>query len=293
MSDHLEFSAAGASFIAVPDGQLYYEARGAGTPVVFLHAGVTDCRMWDDAMGLLAPSSRVVRYDQRGWGRSSSPTATYTDHADLATLMSTLALSSATLVGVSGGGAIALDLAQVHPELVDALVVISSGLNGFTGSESLRPKMEPIAAAIARGDFGAAAEARVRVWTDGPYRTPDRVDPSVRRHVAQMHVDAFQRFEEEQARGLPDTDALHRFPDPPTSERLDAITAPTLIIVGDRDEPEILTIARQLYQGIAGAQLMELSEVGHMLVLERPAQVIKGIADFVAVHVRADPPRRT
>jgi 3-oxoadipate enol-lactonase len=276
----------GAHFITVPDGQLYCEVQGAGRPIVLLHAGVTDCRMWDDALGRLAPAFRVVRYDQRGSGQSSPPTTPYADHEDLAALLRAIGLKSATLVGVSGGGAIALDLAQVYPELVDALVVISSGLSGYSWSETLRPKMAPIGEAATRGDFAAAAEARVRVWTDGPSRTPNQVDPGVRRQLARMHLDAFRRSEQEQARGLPDPDALQQFPDPPTIERLAAITAPTLIMVGGQDEPDIRAIAHRLYSGIAGAHLREFPELGHMLVLERPALVLAEVQEFIATHQR-------
>src|SRR5262245_34559563 len=85
VNDDVDVSRAEDSgLITATDGRLYFDAQGAGRPIALLHAGVTDCRMWEDALMQLAPAFRVIRYDQRGGGRSSATTAAYADYEDLA-----------------------------------------------------------------------------------------------------------------------------------------------------------------------------------------------------------------
>jgi pimeloyl-ACP methyl ester carboxylesterase len=61
------------SFVSVPGGRLWAEQAGQGPAVLFAHAGIADRRMWDDQMTALADRYHVIRYDQRGFGRSDPP----------------------------------------------------------------------------------------------------------------------------------------------------------------------------------------------------------------------------
>ena len=102
--------------VAVAGGALYYEAAGKGAPVILLHGGNLDRRMWDEQFGELSQHYRVIRYDARGYGRSSAADQAFSAHEDLAGLMRGLNLVRASLVGLSLGGRIAIDFALAHPD---------------------------------------------------------------------------------------------------------------------------------------------------------------------------------
>src|SRR5262245_53570050 len=110
---------------------LYYEIKGRGAPVVFVHGGQMDRRMWDDQFDVFAKKNRVIRYDIRGFGKSDTPTKAYSDASDLHALLQHLRVKKATLIGLSLGAAVAVDFALLHGEIVDALVLVCPGLGGF------------------------------------------------------------------------------------------------------------------------------------------------------------------
>src|SRR5687767_3862126 len=84
---------------------LYYEVAGAGPPLIMLHGHLLDSGQWDDQFAAFAQRYRVIRYDARGFGRSSQPPAPFAHYEDLRGLMDALAVEHAYLMGCSGGGA--------------------------------------------------------------------------------------------------------------------------------------------------------------------------------------------
>ena len=117
--------------VAVENGSIYVESNGSGTPIVLIHAGYLDCRMWDNQFEMLSKNNMVIRYDVRGYGRSSELNGTYSDAKDLKNILDNLELKKAILIGVSNGGRIALDFAVGYPELVHALVLMDPGVSGY------------------------------------------------------------------------------------------------------------------------------------------------------------------
>ena len=113
-----------------------------------------------------------MRYDLRGFGRSPLGPGRYSNAGDLVELLEQLELRSASLVGVSLGGQVALELAVARPDLVDALVLVGAGLPGHSWSPEVRVYQAEEEAALERGDIDAGVEANVRMWVDGPRRQP-------------------------------------------------------------------------------------------------------------------------
>ena len=128
-------SAVDTGRVNVPGGSLFFEAAGAGSPVILLHGGNLDRRMWDAEFAGLQSRHRVIRYDARGYGRSGPADTAFRAHDDLLALMDALGLSRATLVGLSLGGRIAIDFALAHPERVDRLVLAAPGISGGKWAE--------------------------------------------------------------------------------------------------------------------------------------------------------------
>jgi len=235
-------------------------------PVVLIHAAVCDRRMWD---GLPAPAGRrVVRMDLRGFGDSTSrPNGPFSHHLDVAGLIDELGIQAAHLVGVSMGAGIAAEVAMARPELARSLLLVAPGgpLRAGPPSPQLEAFWEAEEAALESGDIGAAVEANLRTWMDGPSRLPSDVDPELRARVSAMQRRAF-----EVTAGWADVE--ERLLDPRASGRLADIVTPTLVLVGDGDLADVRDTARTIAEGVARARLVEWPAVAHLPPMERPAE---------------------
>ena len=109
--------------IKVPDATIAYEVQGSGTPLVFVHGYAQNMTIWDDQLAVFAPRYQVVRYDVRGFGRSTGNIDQTTAAADLAMLLDSLGIRRAAIVGLSMGSQIALNFAVNYPDRVNALVL--------------------------------------------------------------------------------------------------------------------------------------------------------------------------
>jgi 3-oxoadipate enol-lactonase len=255
-------------YAAVNGTRLYYEVAGAGHPLVLLHGFSLDTRMWDDQFAAFAQRYRVVRYDARGFGQSAPPVegVSYTHRDDLRALLSHLGITSAHVLGLSMGGAIAVTFALAYPEATTALVLVASVLFGM-------PMTSPFSAASAAREGGVAA-ARAE-WLNSPLFAP-----------AQEHPDIAGRL-----RAIIDTYSgwhwLHADPhtrsrsQPSAAQRLGEIRVPTLVVVGDRDTPDLLAASDALAAGIPHARKVVIPDVGHMANMEAPEQVNALVLEFL------------
>jgi 3-oxoadipate enol-lactonase len=240
--------------------RIRYEVAGAGEPVVLVHAGVANLRMWDAEAAALADAYRVIRYDTRGYGETETEAVEYSNRADLAALLEHLSEPAAHVVGLSRGGMIALDFALEFPERVRSLVVAAGGVGGYEPPEQSPAATWDEAEKLWEGkDWEALAEWETSFWADGPGQSPDRV-PHVR---AKVHAWVLANYRAEREDGTPQ--AL----DPPASVRLHELQAPLLVLLGTLDEPETNASMRHLAASVPGARLEEL-ESAHMLNLEHP-----------------------
>ena len=255
------------------------EDHGSGPPVVLVHEGIGDMRMWDDVLPALAERHRVVRYDLAGFGESPLAGGPLSHVDDLVAVMDAHGLERAALVGGSLGGRIALEAALEHPERVTALLLVAPGLRGHEFSSFVRHAGQEEEAAFERRDYPAAAEAMVRAWVIGPRRDASEVDPSVIVRVREMCIRSYERYAEAiAAGGEPEEAAL----EPAAAERLGEIAIPTLVLVGDADVPDMLQIADRLEAGIPGARKVVWQGVAHMPPMERPREFAALVLEFLA-----------
>jgi 3-oxoadipate enol-lactonase len=264
-------------FAEIDGGQLYFEIAGSGeVALVLVHAGIADRRMWDDQFLPFAERYQVIRYDQRGFGESSAPTGPFAYHDDLAFLLGKLGVARAVLIGCSLGGATAINLALSHPEIVDALVLVGSGLGGQEWPDPTSVELElfsQVEAAGEAGDYAAANEIEVHIWVDGPERNPEAVSPRVRERVREMNLQTFIRHDENEQ-------AQPRALEPPASERLGEIRVPTLVLIGDQDVSAIQAIAEKLTT-IPGARKVVLPDTAHVPNMEQPEVFNQLVLDFL------------
>jgi 3-oxoadipate enol-lactonase len=248
--------------------RLYYETAGTGPHVVLLHGGNLDSRMWDDQMPFLAKSFTVTRYDIRPYGRSASVEKGFSSVDDLVALMDVLDIKRASLVGLSLGGRIAIDFALTHPDRVDKLVVMGPGLTGFPFNQ----KDEAVQAMIARAKEGDARGA-MELWLQHPMMAPAMARPALAARIRPIAMD--------NARIWTNLAVGERVPNPPAIKRLGEIRAPTLLIVGERDVPDIQQIVKLLAAGVRGARTEVVPGAAHMPNMEDPALVNRLLGEFL------------
>lgn len=258
-------------YAPVPGGRLYYDSRGKGPPLVLIHGGNMDRRLWDEQLQPFASRFRVIRYDVRNFGRSSTATGPYRSADDLSRLLDFLGVDRVDLVGLSLGGRIAIDFALAHPSAVRALILAGPGLSGYRFSVDPPARIAEIERAIQRAD-SAAVE---KWWLDSPYMTAvmERADlvPLIRRlvrdNIRSWLVDD------------PEQPAV-----PPAIERLSELRVPTLVIVGARDVPDIHRIADTLVSATPTAKKVVVPGAGHIVNLEQPREFNRLVLEFLARH---------
>ncbi|MGH2784226.1 MAG: alpha/beta fold hydrolase [Actinomycetota bacterium] len=255
-------------FARVDGGRLWYEVAGEGAPVVLLHGGLWDSRMWDDQFEALAERCRAVRYDLRGYGRSDRPAKAYSHSDDLKALLDQLKIERAALVGLSMGAMVAVDFTLEHPDRVEALVLAAPGLGGFEWSEDLDRRYEPVEAALKGGDVERAAELELAIWA----RKSKKEDPRDLR---------MREIAKENAHQVTLDPAHRRRLDPPAAGRLGEIKVPTLVISGDKDLPDVKKIAALLLADIPEARRAVMQGADHVVNMRRPADFTARLLGFL------------
>jgi pimeloyl-ACP methyl ester carboxylesterase len=251
-------------FIEINDTQLYYEEAGAGSAVVLIHGFTLDTRMWDDQFLPLAAHFRVIRYDLRGFGRSSLPTEEPYSHVeDLRGLLDHLGIEWAALVALSKGGGVALDFALSYPQRTRALVLIDTILGGYAWSVEGSARDELVWQEARRAGIPAAKAS----WLAHPLFAPAMRQPEVAARLTQI-IEDYSGWH-----------FVNRNPEqhiqPPAARRLHELTMPLLVIVGEHDLPDFQHIAAAIGQRAPNACTLVVPGAGHMANMEA-AEVVNG-----------------
>jgi 3-oxoadipate enol-lactonase len=245
---------------------LAHDIAGTGEPVVLLHSTVCDRRMWDPQWQPLQDAGlRPVRCDFRGFGDSPVPAGPGNEAEDVVALLDALGLDSWALVGASHGGRVALEIAARWPERVTRLALVCAAMPDMEPSERLRRVWEREEAFIEAGDVDGAVEVNVEAFV-GP-----EASPATRELVRVMQRHAF------------DVQLAADVEYPPTDVpfHLEDITAPTLIVSGDKDLPDFPHVAERLARTLPRARRVGLPWAGHLPTLERPDELTPLLTGFL------------
>lgn len=264
-----------SGLIDVAGARIYAEANGEGHALLLMHAGVANLRMWDPQVPRFAERYRVIRFDTRGYGRTEADHVAFTNYGDVGAVLDHFGVDSAYLLGASRSGGIALDFTLEQPDRVDALVVAAGGISGYespadAGNKAVWAESERMWDAH---DWDGLADFETQWWVDGPGQPSGRVDPQVRSMVHDWILTTYQAEKEE---GLPE--GLDR----PATRRLAEIAAPTLVVVGDLDDPGTVESCQRLAAEVPGARLEIFEGAAHMLNLEQPDRFTGLVLDFLA-----------
>ena len=247
---------------------LAHDVHGSGTPVLLIHAGVADRRMWDPLAGTLAHTFRVVRPDLRGFGETPLPPGPYGDADDLDALLDHLGIAHVPVVGSSFGGRVALELATTHPGRVSSLVLLNTAYRGLGPTPAAQAVGEEEERLLEAGDVDGAVELAVRTWLG-----PDANDDA-RELLRVMQRNAYDvQLAADNADPGP---APRRIEVDPTT-----IAVPTTLVSGGHDVDHFRAVADHLAGLVPGAERVHLDWAGHLPALERPDAVLALLLDVL------------
>ncbi len=250
---------------------------GEGTPVVFLHAGVADRRMWSAQLATTGMRAKAIAYDRRGFGDTRADVEEFSAVADLVKVIDDVAGGvPAILVACSQGGRIALDMVLKHPAYVCGLVLIAPSVSGWPEPvypPEIRRLIEQVRKSEQAGDLKRANATKAHLWLDGPFQPEGRVGGEARRLFLEMND-----------RLLPPSSVGANVDVASAYQRLGEISVPSLVIWGNLDFPNIQDRSRYLTTVLPNAAGHELSGTAHLPSLDRPAEVSALIGEFVDGH---------
>jgi 3-oxoadipate enol-lactonase len=241
---------------------LHHLVTGAGPPLVLLHSTAADSRQWNAQRGPLGEQWTVITPDLRGYGASPPARAAYSDVGDVLAVLDHLGIEKAGMVGSSGGGRVALQIASAAPDRVSALLLLCAAADGIEPTGDLVAFAAQEDALLERGDVVGATELNVATWL-GP-----EADLAARAHLYRMQEHAFRV----QLAAGENTWLTPYEVDPAV------IDAPTTVVYGGHDLQFFQVTARHLAETMPRAELVELPWAGHLPNLERPEETTALIA---------------
>lgn len=252
-------------------GEIAYEVRGKGEPLLFLHAFPLGQAMWDEQAEAFAPRFQVVRFDARGFGGSPPGDGLLTMERiadDAVRLLDHLGLSRAIVCGLSMGSYAALALVRSHPDRLRALV-LCSGRPG-ADDEDARRSRALMAEKVLREGATAAADAMTPRLLG---KTTQQQRPEVAARVRAMVL-------ANPPRGIADALAgLAARAD--STATLREVRVPTLVLCGDEDPLATPEEARKVHAGIAGSRMEVLARTGHLMNMEDPSAFDAALGRFL------------
>ena len=242
------------------------DSGGDGPPLVLLHPGVGDSRIWDPILPALAAKYRLIRYDARGFGESPAPAAQFSLLRDLVAVLDHYKVERAPIVGCSQGGGTALGLALEQPERVPALVLLCPGISGFPRYDDPDEPAELQAdwdRGVAAGDVDALASVMQRVWGKSGATS-----------------EAMEQFRSAARAALSTGDLEQQ--DPPVYDRLAEISVPVSLLVGDADFPPTVDSNKAAAARIPGCEFTLVPGMDHLPPLREPDLVLRTITSTLA-----------
>jgi pimeloyl-ACP methyl ester carboxylesterase len=267
----------GAKFDVAVDGTVLVGERwrADGPAVLFLHSGVTDRRAWYAVIDRLDDKIDAVAFDQRGHGRSPLGDRAFRRVDDAIAVLDDQKIERALLVGNSLGGGVALDLALIAPDRVVGLVLLATATSGAPQVEDDRvdPATLVLSQRIDRAFEDGDKDERVRLetwlWLDGPAQPEGRV------------VGAPRRLAEEMGRAITEDEVLNGKSGLPAWDRIEEITTPAIVAVGEYDIPILNERCRILADRLPNSSYRVLKGTAHGPSLDVPDLVVDLIRELL------------
>jgi pimeloyl-ACP methyl ester carboxylesterase len=271
-------SAPATTWIDVPGGRLAADDHGPrdGAPIVLVHSAVVNRRAWDGVVpGLVEAGYRVIAYDMRGFGESTSEDVEFTGHGDLLAVLDHFGLDRVAAVGNSMGAHFVLDAVLAAPARFIAFAWVGGGISGFDKDPTPEEMalFEAEEKAEETGDWDLAAELDARIWMDGPGQPATRVSPEARAAFVRMDRELLEPGRVYGKRQKAEEPAI---------DRLGSIRVPTLVVIGELDTNGSRAAAERLAADVPGARIVRMPDVAHIVGLEQPDMLAALIVELLA-----------
>lgn len=261
------------AFQSHPGGAvLAYDVTGEGHPLVLIHGGFLDRRMWDDQLEAFARHFQVIRIDLRGYGDSSDDSdAAFSHVEDVRAVLNDLDAGPVYMLGLSMGATVAIDFTTAYPGRVAALVVAGSPLIGIPTSDAEGSRIQTAAVirAVRRGAVDSAATLALQLPI---FRSVSEGSEVGERMSVMMH---------DNLAGWVNSLGRVRWDSIPAIDRIPSIGVPTLILVGSLDIADMLTAADSLVAGIPGSEKVVVANAGHHVNMEAPEVFTRAVLRFL------------
>jgi pimeloyl-ACP methyl ester carboxylesterase len=268
-----------SGLIPVDGVGLYYELFGSGYPVVLVPGEVVDSRIWNDQVAAFAERYQVVRFDPRGSGRSESGTEPFTYVGDMATVLRTLRVDIAYLVGIADGATLAVEYCLEYPHQVEALVLFGPAIRGYMPA-TISPEAQQRFHEVFSHVTGATPEERMQQFIEAGMSLPEYapVRPKARERMRTIATEYAQRL-------LADPTWMERRAhaglEPPAFQRLSEIHVPTLIVERGPLEFNAPQRIEALSHAIAGAKVVTMPAESSMINIDQPEAFNRIVLDFL------------
>lgn len=245
-----------SGYIDAGEAKIFYEMAGDGDVLIFIHDGLVHREIWDEQFSYFSQKYRVIRYDRRGYGKSSEAKGAFSNVEDLLSLFTQLKVDRASLIAMSSGGRLAIDFTLQYPDKVSSLVLVGAVVGGFPYTQHFYNRGGHLPA-----DLKTIDERRLYYVVDDPYEiykenktAKEKVMQLVKNNPRKGHGSASDRP-----------------PGKPPYQRLDEIKVPALILVGEFDIPDVHAHAGAIQAGIADSKREIIPKAGHLIAIEQPA----------------------
>lgn len=259
-----------SGIVKLPNGELYFDKMGEGKPLILIHAGFSDRRDWSYQIETLAEKCEVIAYDQRGFGNSSIIDKAYSPTDDLKAILDYFGIQKAILVGHSLGGTIAIDFALQYPGHVEALILIASGVNGYTWSSKYTEMMQSI------WEIPQPDKMAERFLSANFYKLAMQ-NQEIKSEIEMITKENFHKVLTWKTFDMKDVHWY--FPEAVT--QLNNISIPTLVMYGDKDSEDIKKIAHLLHENINNSKLTVVKDADHLINFEKADELSDLILAFL------------
>jgi 3-oxoadipate enol-lactonase len=259
-----------SGYISVDGGKLFYEVAGKGENIVLLHDGMVNRQIWDEQFPLLAKNYRVVRYDRRGYGKSSDPETKYSHIDDLNQVFIQLKVDKAIVFGMSSGGGLAINFALTYPEKVKGLVLIGAVVSGFGYTSHMTTRgghMNP-------AEMSDSKKLEKYFVMDDPYEIYSENIKAKEKVMALLPY--FGR----------DNNVPMKPPLKIAVKCLSEIKVPTLVLVGEFDIPDVHAHAGVINAGIENSKREIIPKSGHLIPVEQPGLFNESVISFLNKYIK-------
>lgn len=243
---------------------VFFEASGAGIPIVFIHDGLLHSKGFDHQYEFFKEHYTVIRYDRPGYGQSPPPVSAISDTTTLKDLLTQIGIEKAILIGGSAGGRIALDFAVAHSNMVHAIVLVGPALSGFEFTEHMWYRGW-------RNKWGDTIEEMITFWENDPWLISQE-NVNAKRFFRDTLLASQTNLKNYEVENLDEVQAINH---------LSEIGMPVLVMIGESDIADNHSMAGIIQNGIPDAQRVIVTQSGHLVYVEQPEKFNKLMGEFL------------